>query len=882
MVEKRERPNRACSARQLNEPGLGQPKRSTTEPQRRARAAIPSNPPRSFPCVPPEPARLQIDPCDVAAVLALERELGVSHVLAQVLVRRGFGDAGVARAWLAADERHEPSAFAGIEDACALVLRHAADGRSRITIHGDYDVDGVASTAILIGVLRGLGADVDWFLPSRAEDGYGLSLATVERLAARGTRLLITADCAITAVAEVAAARAAGIDVVVTDHHSPRADGVLPDALVVHPAVCGYPCADLCAAGVAYKLAAALLAAAGRDAAQADADLDLVALATIADCVPLRGENRRLVRAGLRALATTTRPGLRALMRVARADPARIDARAVGFRLAPRINAAGRLERADAGLELLLTTDDARAAQIADELDRLNAERRHTETRILFEAEAQVARAGERPAYVLTGEGWHKGVIGIVASRIAERHHRPTVLIALDAATAAEPPARGTGSGRSIAGFDLLAGLDAAARHLVRHGGHRAAAGCEILATEVDAFRAAFEAHAAATLRPEDLVPVVRADAVVAGDELGLSLAEELERLAPFGTANPGVSLLMPAARFSDARTMGEGKHARFSVEAGGVRAGAVAFGVSRVDCEVPLDATFSLELNEYNGSVEPRLVLRDARACAPAPIVVVGEPRDYLAGVLEEIRRPLSELVAGAGAAVAAAGEAPGAGARAAAATTGRLHEAPPIRDRRGGGIAGTVGALVASGEPVLVVAADAILRARHLAPILGGFELCSHAALERDPGLARRDAHVVVLDPPAGPVRARGTMTHLAWGPAELRFAEHIHERQYDLRAALTATYRVLRDAGGAAGEELEALLRGDSEAPRPAVLAGRLVRVLVELHLVSLDPDSRTLTVPRAERTALERSAAYRAYQQRYEDGRTWLNRETAKAA
>lgn len=810
----------------------------------------------------------------MAAVLELERELGVSHVLAQVLVRRGFADPSAARAWLAAQERHEPSQFAGIGDACDLILRHV-EARDRITIHGDYDVDGVTSTAILVGVLRTLGADVDWFLPSRTEDGYGLSLATVQRLAARGTRLLLTADCAITAVAEVAAARAAGIDVVVTDHHSPRADGALPDAPIVHPAVCGYPCADLCAAGVAYKLAAALLAAAGRDPAGADADLDLVALATIADCVPLRGENRRLVRAGLRALATTKRPGLRALMKVARADPARIDARAVGFRLAPRINAAGRLERADAGLELLLTQDETRAGQIADELDRLNSERRHTETRILFEAEAQVAQLGERPAYVLAGEGWHKGVIGIVASRIAERHHRPTVLIALDAAARGDD-ATGTGSGRSIPGFDLLAGFDAAAGHLVRHGGHRAAAGCEILATEIDAFRTAFEAHASAVLRPEDLVPSERADAVVAGDELGLGLAEELELLAPFGIANPGVALLLPAARFSDQRTMGEGKHARFSVDAGGVRAGAVAFGVSKVDCDGALDATFSLELNEFNGSVEPRLVLRNARPCAPPPIVVVGEPEDYLAGVFDEIDRPLSAHAAGAEGSAACAVGVEGSVARVAGA------DGSAIRDRRGGGIAGTIGSLVASGEPVLVVAADAILRARHLQPILGGFELCSHDALERDPRLARDDAHVVALDPPAGPVRAYGAITHLAWGAAELGFAEQIHERQYDLRDQLTATYRALRDAGGAGGEELEALLRGDPRTPRPAVLAGRLVRVLAELHLVSLDPGSRTLTVPSAERTALERSSAFRAYQQRYEDGRRWLSGETAKAA
>jgi single-stranded-DNA-specific exonuclease len=805
----------------------------------------------------PAPARLRIDPCDVAAVLALERELGVSHALGQVLVRRGLAEPAAARAWLEAAERHEPDRFAGIDAACALVLRHVGAG-TRITIHGDYDVDGVCSTAILVGVLRTLRADVDWFLPSRTEDGFGLSAATVARLASRGTRLLITADCAITAVDEVAAARAAGIDVLVTDHHSPRADGRLPDAPIVHPAVCGYPCADLCAAGVAYKLAAALLRAAGRDPAGADADLDLVALATIADCVPLRGENRRLVREGLRALAATTRPGLRALMKVGRVDPARVDARAVGFRLAPRINAAGRIERADAGLELVLTTDAARAAQIADELDRLNAERRHTEQRILFEAEAQVAQAGERAAYVLAGEGWHKGVIGIVASRIAERHHRPTVLVAHDPETQ-----RGTGSGRSIPAFDLLAGLDAAAEHLTRHGGHRAAAGCELNGADVDAFRAAFEAHAGATLTPDDLVPVRRVDAVVAGDELGIALAEELELLAPFGTANPDVSLLVPATRCSDPRTMGEdGRHVRFRVDSGPVSARAVAFGTSKIDCDQPLDATFSLELNEYNGSVEPRLVLRDARPCAPAPITLVGEPaHDYLGAALAEVARPLEDLRPGPERIVA------------------------PVRDRRGGGIAGTIAALVASGEPVLVVAADARVRARHLQPIVGGFELCSHDALERDPALARGGEaghHVVLLDPPAGPLRTYGRMTHLTWGVPELRFSEQIHEREYGLRAWLTATYRALRDAGGAAGEELEALLRGDPQAPMPATLAGRVLRVLAELNLVSLDPASRTVTVPVAERTALERSAAYRAYNQRYEDGRRYLSGVTARAA
>ena len=574
----------------------------------------PRRPPALDP--PPKPvARIEVAPAAVADVLRLEREVGVSHVVAQALVRRGLGDPEAARRWLAADERHPASAFAGIDVAVDLVRRHVAAG-SRITVHGDYDVDGVCSTAILVRVLRRLGADVDWFLPSRTEDGYGLNVKTVERLAERGTKLLVTADCAITAVEEVAHAKALGLDVVVTDHHTPRADGALPDAPIVHPALCDYPCPDLCAAGVASKFGEALT---GEPAGE---DLDLVALATVADVVKLQGENRRLVREGLKALAATQKLGLRALMRVAKVDPSRVDATAVGFRLAPRINAAGRLYRADAGLELVLTEDPERATAVAEELDHVNAERRLTEQRILFAAEAQVAELGARSAYVLAGEDWHPGVVGIVASRIAERYHRPAVLIALDGET-------GTGSGRSVAGFDLLGGLNACAEHLERHGGHRAAAGLEIRRDGVAAFRAAFEAYADEALTDDLRQPTERVDAVVAGDELGLTLAEELERLAPFGQGNPSVKLLVPAATLSDPRPMGERKHVRFTVEAGGVRAKAVAFGTAgKIPCDAdgPVDASFCLELNEWDGRVEPRLVLRHARPAEPAPIEVVAE----------------------------------------------------------------------------------------------------------------------------------------------------------------------------------------------------------------------------------------------------------------
>jgi single-stranded-DNA-specific exonuclease len=787
--------------------------------------------------------RLDIPPAPIAEVRALERALGVSFATAQVLVRRGLGEEGAARAWLAADEAHEPSAFAGIDRAVSVVLEHVRSG-SRVTIHGDYDVDGVCSTAILVRALRSLGADVDWFLPSRGEDGYGLGAATVERLAQRGTRLLITADCAITAVDEVARARARGMDVVVTDHHSVRADGALPDAPIVHPVVCGYPCPDLCAAGVAYKFARALLAGAGRDPMAADEDLDLVALATVADCVPLRGENRRLVREGLRALAASPKPGIRALLRVAQVDPSALDARSIGFRLAPRINAAGRMYRADAGLELVLTDDAERAAAIADELDHANAERRHTETRILFEAEAQVREAGEQPAYVLAGDGWHPGVIGIVASRIAERHHRPCVLIALDGA-------EGTGSGRSIPAFDLLGGLDAASTHLLRHGGHRAAAGCTVARSEVDAFRAAFVAHARAALAPEDLVPVERVDAVVAGDELGLALAEELERLAPFGIGNPEVSLLVPAARLADARPMGEeGRHVRFTVEAGGHRARAVAFGVGSLPQGEVHDVTFALELNEWNGAVEPRLVLRHAQPPAPAPIALVGEPADPVAAALAELGAPLP--VAGAS------------------------SRAPGVpRDRRGGGAAGTLAALVASGEPVLVACADARRRRGHLEGRLGGFALVAWHALEREPSLLSSYAHVLALDPPAAATQAAliDERFTLAWGEAETAYALRGHEAAYDVRPVAAAVYRALRD--GAAHASGHPLAVAVAAAPSPAA-AGRALRVLDELGLVRVDGHSARL-LP-AQRTDLDRSPAFRAYATRLVEGRARLGTAT----
>jgi single-stranded-DNA-specific exonuclease len=585
-----------------------------------------------------------ISDCDPASIARLRDELGVSDALAQVLVRRGYENPPRARAFLAADEHHELESFPGLSDAAELIFA-AVRAKRRITIHGDYDVDGVCSTALLLRTLRKLGADVDWYLPDRAE-GYGLSQNTVRRLAQRGTSLLVTVDCGVTAVEEVALARSLGIEVIVSDHHLPRADGKLPDAPIVHPLLCGYPCRDLCAAAVAHKLAQATLLAAGRGRHEADDDLDLVALATIADVVPLLGENRSIVRRGLRALAATGKPGLRALMAVARIEPDKLNERGVAFGLAPRINASGRLYRADAALELILTEDRARAAQIAHELDRANSERRQTELEIRLQAEAQIAQmesSEDRYAYVLAGEDWHRGVIGIVASRLVERYRRPVVLVSLEGESA-------RGSGRSIEGYDLLAGLTACAEHLVNYGGHSAAAGVELQRKNVEAFTDALDAHAKQALGTEDLLERERVDALLSGEQLDIELAEELGRLAPFGKGNPAVSLMLAGASLRDVRPMGEGKHARFTVESGGVHARAVAFGnggkLGVAEGEA-LDATFSLEVNEWKGVSEPRLLLRHLQPVSKGATLKPCPQPDQAQSTLFPLPTPLAAAAA-------------------------------------------------------------------------------------------------------------------------------------------------------------------------------------------------------------------------------------------
>ena len=545
-----------------------------------------------------------IAPCPRRDVDALASALGVSDTVASVLARRGYGYPEEAKAFLeAADPGHDALALGAVEEACAAIRAAIAEGR-RICVHGDYDVDGICATTLAVSALRELGAEVDWHLPSRFDEGYGVSGETLARLAEEGCGLVLTVDCGITAVAEVADARARGLQVVVTDHHRPGE--TLPDCPVVAPRPSDYPFPELCGTGVVFKLLQAL------GVPNLERHLDLVALATVADVVPLVDENRYLVTAGLRRLARTSRPGLRALMRTARVDPARVDSSALGFRLAPRINAAGRLGHPGSALELLLTEDEREAERLAGELETLNRDRQAVEDRILREALAQVAEwpegAQRRRGYVLAGEGWHRGVIGIVASRLVERFGRPVVLLA--------PGEDGwVGSGRSIPSFDLHGALAACAEHLTRWGGHRAAAGLSLAPENLDAFARAFAVHADAALDDGDLVPRLTVDAVVDGRDLTLDLCEELATLAPFGLGNPGITLLAAGAELSELAAVGDGKHLKLAMTANGARSGGIAFGWgSRLDSlrrPVRHDVAFRLEANHWNGTVAPQLVVR-------------------------------------------------------------------------------------------------------------------------------------------------------------------------------------------------------------------------------------------------------------------------------
>jgi single-stranded-DNA-specific exonuclease len=485
----------------------------------------------------------------------LAAELGVLPVLGRALWARGLRTPADAERFLrpALADLFDPFLMKGASAAVDR-LQRALREREPICIYGDYDVDGVTSTALLVSTLRRFAAcapgaqppaRIDFYVPHRLKEGYGLNLDAVAKLRARGVRLLVTADCGVTAVAEIDRAAELGLDVLVIDHHtaSQSAEG-LPRAVAIlnpHQPGCAFPGKELAAVGVAFHVLLALRKRLREDGwfqrskePNLREALDLVALGTVADVVPLVATNRVLVHFGLQELSRGARAGVAALKRVANL-PGEVTAGDVGFKLGPRLNAAGRLDDASVGVRLLLTEDPAEAQRLAGQLDRANAERQELQARIAEQAIEQAGKLGppeERRSLLVWSSGWHPGVVGIVASRLVERFHRPALVLA-------ESDGVAKGSGRSVEGFHLYDALAACAEHVTRFGGHKHAAGVTLPASALPRFAEAFEARARAGLTPEQLTPKVRIDARLLAHEASLPLAQQLRRLSPFGAGNP-------------------------------------------------------------------------------------------------------------------------------------------------------------------------------------------------------------------------------------------------------------------------------------------------------------------------------------------------------
>ena len=552
---------------------------------------------------------------DPGLVAALAAELGVPEPLAAILVQRGFAAPDIAKAFLRPDlERlSDPCGWADMRAAVDLLARAVRSG-TPILVHGDYDVDGQCAAALLTRVLRSAGGDAHAFVPHRLRDGYDFGAAGLAEARRLNAGLVVTCDCGISAVDAVRTARAEGREVIVTDHHVPG-DELPPASAVLDPRRpdCPNEDNDLCGTGVAFKLAQALMPALGRSSNVPLHFLDHVALATVADVVPLTGENRILVRHGLKMLGDSRWTGLRALVDAAGLAGRSIKAGHVGFILAPRLNAVGRIGDAAQGVRLLLSDDPAEAAAIARELETLNARRQALDQRILEETIAlaeRVLRPDDR-ALVLAADGWHPGVIGIVASRLVERYGRPTFLIGWDGDT-------GRGSGRSIAGFDLHGALRRVGHHLEKYGGHTMAAGLTVRRDRFEAFRVAFLRVAGELLDPDDLVPEQRVDL-----ELPLGLvSEKLEKLfrylEPCGPGNPAPVFGVRAARAVGARRVGA-NHLTFLLDDGSGVLPAIGFqwadAVPEAWLAQPLDVAFRLERDEWQG----RTTLQ-ARVAAMAP----------------------------------------------------------------------------------------------------------------------------------------------------------------------------------------------------------------------------------------------------------------------
>lgn len=554
----------------------------------------------------------------------LAEQIRTGSLLDRVLAARGYVSAQDRSDFLdcSIERLHDPFRMPGMKIAAERLARAVRSGE-HILVHGDYDADGLTATALLTRLLRELGASVSSLIPDRMADGYGISLSGVLNAVQEGVTLLVTVDCGISAAEEIDSLSPLGLDTILTDHHTCPPE--LPNALaILNPHLPGstYPFPDLCGAGVAYKLAQALcfeMGCPGKERAL----IDLAAIGTIADVVPLTGENRILAAQGVAAIQSGPRAGLRALLTASGLDGKPVTAGTIGYTLAPRLNAAGRMGDATRALDLLMTDNPDLAASLADELALVNKERQTLEAVIFNEAVEEVDRSqsfSEDELIVVAKEGWHSGVIGIVAARLADQYQRPAIVFAGDKGLF-------KGSGRTAGSFDLLAAITSAAAHTVRYGGHPKAAGLTVTTEQMEAFRLALNRYSRQFLDSSQLRPAILADFEVDATDLTLASAREIEALAPYGEANRQPAFVLKHVRLTDMKPVGSGRHLRFRFQSERESGSfldfeGIGFGLSGVEEDYNagewVDILFHLEVNRYNGQERLTLQVRDIRHAQP------------------------------------------------------------------------------------------------------------------------------------------------------------------------------------------------------------------------------------------------------------------------
>ncbi len=551
---------------------------------------------------------------------ALCSGMGISHTVAKILVNRGITGIEHAERFLRSsfEDLHEPFLLPDMEKAVRRII-HAIRSDETIFVYGDYDADGITATSLLVRFFQDIGKKAEYHIPRRLEEGYGITIGALEKIKAAGASLVVTVDCGISSVTELRVARAMGLDVIITDHHEPPE--TIPEALaVVNPRLpgCEYPFKGLAGVGIALKLVQAINAGlAGKDKAGPGLDvsllkyLDIVALGTVADVVPLRGENRILVKHGLKVLKESGRAGIQKLKEVALVREDNLSVGTIGYQMAPRLNASGRLGEAGAGVRLLLTDDPEEATEIAHDLEAMNRERQEIEEKILDDARSMIVCAPDYNycSIVLHSSEWHQGVIGIVASRLVEEFYRPTILVSMAGET-------GKGSARGIPGYNLYQGLERCRDLLEAFGGHKFAAGLSLKKENFGRFKEKFEEAVKNTLTPEDFVPWLRIDSEVRLKDLDWKVYSEIKSVSPFGPANPEPVFESGPLQVMYPKIVGK-NHVRMKLSQDGFAMNSIAFNMGEryqglAMKKVFINAAFALSASEWQGESTLQLNVRD------------------------------------------------------------------------------------------------------------------------------------------------------------------------------------------------------------------------------------------------------------------------------